>query len=193
MPKKRRKDGMPMEDKQRQLWIGCLLGTIPVIWLALIVAPYISNGLFAQFEELTQALYDPLHLHITENSLRIVLLFLLVYALVIVVFVSTRKNYRRGEEHGSAYWGSVRKVNQKYASKELQTDKILTQNVRISYDGQKHRRNLLTLVCGGSGAGKTRFFAKPNLFQCNTSFVVLDPKGGAIRSRIKSTCAQLNI
>ena len=38
-----------MEDKQRQLWIGCLLGMIPVIWLALIVAPYISNGLFAQF------------------------------------------------------------------------------------------------------------------------------------------------
>lgn len=170
-----------MEDKQRQLWIGCLLGMIPVIWLALIVAPYISNGLFAQFKELTQALYDPLHLHITENSLRIVLLFLLIYAMVIVVFVSTRKNYRRGEEHGSAYWGSVRKVNQKYASKESLADKILTQNVRISYDGQKHRRNLLTLVCGGSGAGKTRFFAKPNLFQCNTSFVVLDPKGELTR------------
>ena len=69
-----------MEDKQRQLWIVYLLGTVPVIWLALIVAPYVSNGLFAQFEELTQALYDPLHLHITENSLRIVLLFLLIYA-----------------------------------------------------------------------------------------------------------------
>ena len=90
-----------MEDKQRQLWIGCLLGMIPVIWLALIVAPYISNGLFAQFEELTQALYDPLHLHITENSLRIVLLFLLIYALVIVVLVSTRRDYRRGIEFGS--------------------------------------------------------------------------------------------
>ena len=52
----------------------------------------------------------------------------------------------------------------------------------MGLNGKKHRRNLNTVVIGGSGAGKTRFYAKPNIMQCNTSFVVLDPKGEIIRS-----------
>ena len=51
----------------------------------------------------------------------------------------------------------------------------------IGLDGRKHRRNLNILVCGGSGAGKTRFFAKPNVMNANTSFVCLDPKGELLR------------
>lgn len=86
----------------------------------------------------------------------------------------------------------IKLLIKKYTEKDYYSNKILSQNVRIGLDGRRHRRNLNTLVIGGSGAGKTRFFGKPNLMQCNTSFVVLDPKGGAIRSRMKSTCAQLN-
>jgi len=52
----------------------------------------------------------------------------------------------------------------------------------MGLDGRKHRRNLNTVVVGGSGAGKTRFYAKPNLCQANTSFTVLDPKGELLRS-----------
>ena len=77
--------------------------------------------------------------------------------------------------------GSPREVNKKYSAKQFSENKILTQHVRISYDSRRHRRNLLTLVIGGSGAGKTRFFARPNLMQANTSFVVLDPKGENLR------------
>ena len=84
---------------------------------------------------------------------------------------------RRREEHGSAKWGIPGKLNRKYRDKNPDLNKILTQQVRIGLDGKKHRRNLNTIVCGGSGSGKTRFFAKPNAMQCNTSFVVLDPKG----------------
>ena len=62
-----------------------------------------------------------------------------------------------------------------------ESNKILSQNVCIGYDAKKHRRNLNTLVVGGSGAGKTRFYAKPNILQANTSFVVLDPKGENLR------------
>lgn len=51
----------------------------------------------------------------------------------------------------------------------------------IRLDGKKHRRNLNSLIIGGSGAGKTRFYGKPNIMQCNTSFVVLDPKGEILR------------
>ena len=81
------------------------------------------------------------------------------------------------EEHGSAKWGEAGSVNRKYVSRDPADNKILTRNVSIGLDGRKHRRNLNVLVCGGSGAGKTRFYAKPNLMNANTSFVVLDPKG----------------
>lgn len=87
------------------------------------------------------------------------------------------RNYRRREEHGSAKWGSPSAVNRKYANKVKTENKILTQNVAIGLDGRQHRRNLNILCCGGSGAGKTRYFAKDNIMNCNTSFVVLDPNG----------------
>ena len=61
---------------------------------------------------------------------------------------------RRGEEHGSAVWGDVREINRKYSEKDFLANKLMTQNVRISYDSRKHRRNLLTIIIGGSGAGK---------------------------------------
>jgi type IV secretion system protein VirD4 len=99
----------------------------------------------------------------------------------IAIYLSNDRNYRRREEHGSAKWGSPSSVNKKYADKEKTDNKLLTQNVAIGLDGRKHRRNLNVLVCGGSGSGKTRFFAKPNIMNANTSFVVLDPKGELLR------------
>lgn len=94
-----------------------------------------------------------------------------------VYFSNAGKNYRRGEEHGSAKWGKAKEVDKKYADKIPSENKLLTNGVGIGLDGRKHRRNLNVLVCGGSGAGKTRFYCKPNIMQANTSFVVLDPKG----------------
>ena len=115
------------------------------------------------------------------DSLKTVLIFLLCYGLGIGIYLSTDRNYRRREEHGSAKWGSAQAVRKKYADKRATENKILTQNVAIGLDGRKHRRNLNILVCGGSGAGKTRFFAKPNIMNANTSFVCLDPKGELLR------------
>lgn len=83
--------------------------------------------------------------------------------------------------HESAIKGNAGALNKKYRDKDPSANKLLTQNVRIGLDGKKHRRNLNILVCGGSGAGKTRFFCKPNAMQCNTSFVILDPKGEIVR------------
>jgi len=98
------------------------------------------------------------------------------------VYVSTRRNYRKGEEHGSAKWGTASEISRKYADKkDVKQNVILTQNTRIGLDGRKHRRNLNIMVVGGSGAGKTRFYAKPNVMQANTSFVCLDPKGEILR------------
>lgn len=172
-----------MNDEYNQTYLALYLaGTIPVIWIALLLAPYLfADDIFAHLADMTNALNNPLSITWTEDSLKTILLFLCVYAFGIGIYYSTKKNYRRGEEHGSAKWGSITKVNKKYSSRRPIEDKILTQNVYISYNSRNHRRNLLTLICGGSGAGKTRFYAKPNLLQGNTSFVVLDPKGELTR------------
>ena len=143
--------------------------------------------------DLEKAFNDPLSISWCNDSLRTVAVFAVGYVIAVGIYLSSIRNYRRQEEYGSAEWANPKAVNKKYADKDFTSNKILSQNVRIGLDGKRHRRNLNTIVIGGSGAGKTRFYGKPNIMQCNTSFVVLDPKGGAIRSRIKSTCAQLNI
>ena len=169
------------EDSNETYVILFIVGIIPVIWLALLFAPYLYDGISNNLQQLTQALNQPFQIQWVEDSPRTIFLFLGAYAIGIALYYSTKKNYRFGEEHGSAKWGSAKKINKIYASSQMIDDKIFTQNVRISYDSRKHRRNLLSLVVGGSGAGKTRFYAKPNLLQANTSFVVLDPKGELTR------------
>lgn len=169
------------EDSNEIYIILFVVGIVPVIWLALLFAPYLYDGISNNLQQLTQALNQPFQIQWVEDSPRTIFLFLGAYAIGIALYYSTKKNYRFGEEHGSAKWGSAKKINKTYASSQMIDDKIFTQNVRISYDSRKHRRNLLSLVVGGSGAGKTRFYAKANLLQANTSFVVLDPKGELTR------------
>ena len=140
-----------------------------------------EDGLPGLIRNFGAAMSRPFHITLCEGSLKTVLVLLLCYGLAIGIYLSTQRNYRRREEHGSAQWGSPVQVNRKYADKVPTRNKILTQNVSVGLDGRKHRRNLNTLVCGGSGAGKTRFFAKPNLCQANSSYVVLDPKGELLR------------
>lgn len=157
------------------------LGTIPVVWLALRIAPFMEDGLPGLIQNFGAAMSRPFYITLCGNSLKTILVLLLCYGLAIGIYLSTQRNYRRREEHGSAQWGSPAQVNRKYADKVPAQNKILTQNVSVGLDGRRHRRNLNTLVCGGSGAGKTRFFAKPNLCQANSSYVVLDPKGELLR------------
>ena len=165
---------------QQNILLYCL-GTIPVIWLALRIAPFMEDGLPGLIQNFGAAMSRPFYITLCGNSLKTILVLLLCYGLAIGIYLSTQRNYRRREEHGSAQWGSPVQVNRKYADKVPTRNKILTQNVSVGLDGRKHRRNLNTLVCGGSGAGKTRFFAKPNLCQANSSYVVLDPKGELLR------------
>jgi len=168
-------------DSPKQTIILCALGLVPVIWLALLVAPAIAGGLPDILRHFPEAMNNPLSIVWYEDSLRTVLIFIAVYAIGVGVYLSTRRNKRPKEEHGSAKWGVAASVNKKYADRHFTANKILTQNVRIGFDAHKHRRNLNILVCGGSGAGKTRFFCKPNAMNCNSSMVILDPKGEITR------------
>ena len=145
-----------------------LIGVIPVIWIGLLIAPSISGGLPSIVKDFPKYMENPFSITCCVDSLKAIFILLIAYALGIGIYISTKRNYRKGEEHGSAKWGDANKVNKKYEQQPYQSNKILTQNVCIGFDGRKHRRNLNTLVIGGSGAGKTRFFAKPNVMQANT-------------------------
>ena len=171
------------QDSNRETAILFIVGIIPVIWFGLIIAPFINNGLNGIISNLPKALNSPLNITFCKDSIRSILICLLIYGLGIAVYYSTKRNYRRGEEHGSAKWGNCNQINKKYKQIPEANNKILTQNIKLGLNGKKHRRNLNVLVCGGSGSGKTRFFGKPNVMQCSkdSSYVVLDPKGEILR------------
>ncbi len=173
-----------MQDRnnKKAITILCVLGVFPVIWLGLSIAPSVKGGIAEIIPKLAEAINNPFNIMLCEDSLKTVLTLLLIYAIVVGVIISSLRNYRRGEEHGSAKWGDSKKINKKYHQKPENNNKIMTQGVAIGLNAKKHRRNLNTLVCGGSGAGKTFFYAKPNLMQCNCSFVTTDPKGEILRN-----------
>ena len=99
------------------------------------------------------------------------------------------KKYRKGEEYGSARWGTAKDIAP-YIDPKFENNILLTQTERLTMTGRpkdpKTARNKNVLVIGGSGSGKTRFYVKPNLMQCfptsdyPTSFVVTDPKGSIV-------------
>lgn len=172
---------MKRDNGKRSAIILSLVGVVPVVWLALLIAPSVDGGLVEIVKNLSVSFDNPFNIVWCEDSLKTVLILLLCYCMGIGVYLSTQKNYRRREEHGSAKWGEAKAIDRKYRQKPQSENKLMTQNVCIGLNAKKHRRNLNTLVCGGSGAGKTRFYCKPNLMQCNTSFVILDPKGEILR------------
>ena len=182
MPQKRKNASWVTAMKGKELMIYAAAGLVPVIWLALLAAPCMDGGLVTLIEKFPEAIASPFSIRICKGSMKIVLIVIAAYAMGIGIYVSTKRNYRRGEEMGSAKWGDAFKLNKKYESHAETGNKILTQNVKIGLDGREHRRNLNVLVCGGSGAGKTRFFCKPNIMQAETSMMILDPKGENLKS-----------
>ena len=181
-PPSGQKEGLTVrQDKfstSRLVLYAC--GIIPAVWLALLLAP-MGGGLVGLVRYGGTALNNPFHIVLCEDSLKTVLIFILCYGLGIGIYLSTDRNYRRREEHGSAKWGTAQAVRKKYADKKGHRQQDTDAECGYRPDGRKHRRNLNILVCGGSGAGKTRFFAKPNIMNANTSFVCLDPKGELLR------------
>lgn len=168
------------KDKQVEL-VFYFVGAVFIAWLSVLVAPCIHEGLFDAIIYLNEAMNSPFSFELCQDTLKCILISESIYSFSYLAYYYNRKNYRRNEEYGSAKWANNKAVNKKYTEKDYSSNKILSQNVCIGLDGRRHRRNLNTLVIGGSGAGKTRFFGKPNLMQCNTSFVVLDPKGEQLR------------
>ena len=145
-----------MKDKTNIVLI--CFGGIVIIWLALLIAPYISGGIVEIISKLPEKMNEPFKIEFCKDSVKTVFIFLCAYLLGIGIYLSTRRNYRRGEEYGSAVWSNAKQVNKKYMQKPETQNKLLTQNVKIGLQAQKHRRNLNTLVCGGSRSRKNKIF-----------------------------------
>ena len=156
-----------------ELTLFYLIGTIPVVWLALLLAQSLGGGLPELLRNLTSALEQPTNIIWTDKSLPTILICLAAYGMAVLLYRTNQGRTRDGEEHGSAAWATPASVNAQFAQK----DSIpLTQHVRLGLDTHKHRRSLNVLVIGGSGAAKTRSFVLPNILTANTNYVITDPK-----------------
>ena len=162
---------MPIRKSNDTLFY--LFGTIPVVWLALLLAQSLGGGLPELLRNLTSALEQPTNIVWTDKSLSTILICLAAYGMAVLLYRTNQGRTRDGEEHGSAAWATPASVNAQFAQK----DSIpLTQHVRLGLDTHKHRRSLNVLVIGGSGAAKTRSFVLPNILTANTNYVITDPK-----------------
>lgn len=138
------------------------------------------NGLYSEIDR-------PFHFYLGRWTVKAVGITTFFYFIIAVVVYSNLKNYRHGEEHGSAKWASVHRLNKKYAAKERVFDDIdmwrqnmiLTHSARMGFDFYRpqHQKNANTLIIGGPGTMKSRGYIGPNIMQMNSSMVITDPKG----------------
>jgi type IV secretion system protein VirD4 len=135
------------EDEKKITRALYFIGIIPITWLALLLAPYTKGGLIEIIQNSNTAISNPFKITFMENSIKTIFIFLLIYILSILVYESTRKNYRKREENGSAKWGEAKQLNKKYKQPN-NYNKILTKNVSVGLNGKKHRRNVNVLVIG---------------------------------------------
>lgn len=162
---------MPIRKSNDTLFY--LIGIVPVVWLALLLAQSLGGGLPELLRNLTRALEQPTNIVWTNKSLPTILICLAAYGMAVLLYRTNQGRTRDGEEHGSAAWATPASVNAQFAQK----DSIpLTQHIRLGLDTHKHRRSLNVLVIGGSGAAKTRSFVLPNILTANTNYVITDPK-----------------
>lgn len=141
-----------------------------------------SAKLFSFFSAMGVAFSNPLpSFHLAD------LLFGIICgaALKFAVWMKGRnaKKYRHGMEYGTARWGTQRDI-EPFIDPEFQNNVILTRTERLMMGNRPknpaNARNKNVLIVGGSGSGKTRFWLKPNLLQCHSSYVVTDPKGDIV-------------
>ena len=176
--------------QQKSPWWVWLL-PLPLVWWASAVLAMrwdAAAGLAGMLAAVNDLLSHPLPIRWTSQTPRFLLLGTALYAVIAIVITSDHKNTRPGEEHGSARWGDVFALNRKYADK-AGPNLLLTRHFRIGVDGYKHKHNTNILVVGGSGAGKTRTYAVPNVLEAaragpdgkGCSLVITDPKAEILR------------
>ena len=159
------------DNKALYIFSGAIL-----LFASAYAAPYLDRGIPGLIKSIGEG---NMKFVLCKNTLKTCLIALGIYLTAILCLNDKSHDERNAAEFGSAAFGNAYALNKKYEGGG--DGKILTKNVSVSLDGKYHKRNLNVLVCGGSGSGKTRFYAMPNVMNANSSFVVLDPKGEMVR------------
>ena len=175
-----------MKNQSGNKYIPIALLAVPVLWIAFVMASGYEDGatVFDLIGVFSRWMEHPFFVRWTPATPKFLLAALFLYAFAVATFFSTKQNRRPGEEHGSAHWGDARQLDRKYSDKDPKRNVILTQHLRMSLNSRQHLRNLLQIIVGGSGAGKTRYIVKPNIYEANASYIATDPKGELARSAI---------
>lgn len=127
--------------------------------------------------------YNPLRYYYNSTTGKAAQVAAIVYIISILMYLSREKNFMPGREFGSSKWADVRQLDKKLHDERKGYNRILSQNLRLSLDGEKTNLNNHTLVIGGSGAGKSFYFTASNFLSLpEGSFVVTDPKGELLRN-----------
>ena len=137
-------------------------------------------------DQLKEVLLHPFPLRITALTGKSILVCLMIWIVAFMKVIGDGRNLKPCEEYGTARFGTPEEVNRKLADPDEKKNKIVSQNVRISLDTHLTGLNNNVIIIGGSGAGKSFRLVEPNLTSpCKESIVATDPKGGAMRSRLK--------
>ena len=174
------------KSKKREGIVIGFICYIFVLFLALhLYKAFLQVGTISNFDLLIKIFEDgiknrPIFIP-NQEELKIVAFITMGFVIWILLYLTERKkNYMPGIEHGSARWGTE-KEKRKLKNKKIDKNIVLSNDVFLSLNTKKTRKNLNVCILGGSGAGKTRFYVKPNLMKLNTSYIVTDPKGDLFR------------
>lgn len=176
-----------MQPKKKKIpWIGIIVGAVFAAYFGYLLGGAWYKGIeFAEFvARLNDVISRPFRWYFNGNTPFMIIFVLVVYAMVVTMYYSSRRNLMPGKEYGTAKIESPATINKVIQDEDVDFNRILSQNLRMSLNFRKLKLNGNILICGGSGAGKTFYEVKPNLMQMphNCSFICTDPKGEILRS-----------
>lgn len=175
-----------MKPNKLIMFMSCIF-SIFMFWLAnrfSFLFNSIDGDFFSKWFSVTSGIIgsfisNPFYISLNQIDLIIGIVGALIPIAIWLYNVTGRTNFLVGKEHGSAEWGKRSNIKP-LMDRKSEKNMIFTNTEGMSIDTRKTFRNNNVIVIGGSGSGKTRFYVKPNLMQCHSSYVITDPKGSLI-------------
>ena len=171
---------MGINNRQKIMWLSiAVFGIIPVIWIAVLIAPLFSSETLRGMKGLLYILDHPWTPVLTKGTLPTVLIMLALYLFAAYAFFEIKLdvNLKPGAEHGDARWADPKKVGKELSDKNGTRNIVLTKNVSVYCDDRVTGINIIVLVLGSPGSGKSRFVVIPTLLNMLGSYIIIDPKG----------------
>ena len=180
-----------MNTKKKTPWAALYMAL--VIMLA---GAYFVSGLFTlpdvsllnYGEKLTYIFLHPFHNWWNDKTPMVMGTGLILWLMGVSYFLTYYRDYHFGKEHGTADWGELSSMRKELADPDPMRNTVISKNISIGFDALS---NMNLLIIGGSGSGKTSGIVIPNILLANCTNVILDIKGGAIRSAVKSSGTSL--